>query len=79
MSVRKHAKNLVAAKYWRLPKKIIGNELYIIKTLFDSIYSSLEHGNDFKPEQFDELIKELGHIKTKAKSFEKGEKPPEGF
>ena len=56
--------------FYRLPKKVIGNDLYRAKQKFDALYSSLKHGNDFDEYEFKALISQLTNINKKAKKFQ---------
>ena len=49
--------------FYRLPKKIIDNELYVLKGLFENLYSRNSSGNDFKPYMLDEAEKMIKTIK----------------
>ena len=65
--------------YWRLPIKIIGNELYRVQKILPNLYNTVSKGNDFDMEQFDGIIKKLNIIKSSAKKFKAGENPSKGF
>ena len=53
----------------RLPKKVIGNELYSIKDTLSSFYNTMESGNDYNPEVIKSLSERLKAIDKTAKTF----------
>jgi hypothetical protein len=55
--------------FMRLPKDVIGNDLYSVTNQLKSVYDSLNAGNDFKEQEFDAVIKRLQEIKKQAKKF----------
>lgn len=54
------------ADYYRLPKNVVGNELYSVTKELQSLYQSLSNGNDLKPEQLDSIIRTLQSIRGKV-------------
>lgn len=65
--------------FWRLPKKVIGDDLFYAYRRLESLYSWMEHGNDFKPKDLDDIISRLQAVKKSAKQFNTGTTPPEKF
>lgn len=65
--------------YWRLPKKVIGNELYPVQRNLKSLYDTVSNDNDLNMEQLEGIIRRLNKIKDAAKRFEAGEKPTRDF
>ena len=54
--------------FYRLPKKVINDELYVLMGLFENLYKRNASGNDFKPNLLAEAEK---LIKTVKKSIVK--------
>jgi hypothetical protein len=65
--------------FYRLPKKIIGNDLYVDVTALKSLYDYVSHGNDFKPEHLQSIIDSLNKVMKSAKKFKAGEEMPEEY
>ena len=64
-----------AKDYYRIPKKIIGNELYVAGKLIEDIAKTAENENDFNMVRFDQLLDVLNKVKKSAKKFKSGEEP----
>jgi len=67
--------------FYRLPKKVIENELYVLSGLFNDLYKRNKSGNDFKPYVLDEAEKMIKNIKkavVKNPSEEEMKKLDEG-
>jgi hypothetical protein len=77
--IREQLKKQLNEDFWRLPKKIIDNELYVVTNDLKSLYDSMDNDNDLKIEQLDNIIDELNKIKKKAKKFKPGTKPEKGY
>jgi len=65
--------------FHRLPGHVIGNELYNLKQLFESIYSTQTHGDDFDMKRFNYFITLAKKIKSEAKLFKVGEDVPVSY
>jgi hypothetical protein len=65
--------------YYRLPKKMIGNELHTFNRNVESFVGMLKHGDDFNMELADRLINSLNNFKSNAKKFKSGTKPPKAY
>lgn len=59
--------------FWRLPDKVIGNELYRAKKGLDSLYSTIAAGNDLDMGALENIIDFLQKIKEQAKKFKSAE------
>jgi len=55
-------------KYYRLAHSVIGNNLYSVKNNLNTLYLSLEIGNDVDIKAFDAIIKELKFIRSQVYS-----------
>jgi hypothetical protein len=55
--------------YFRIDEKLIGNELYIVKQSINSLYDSLNSGNDIDPNVLDGIIEKLNFIKSNIKQY----------
>lgn len=81
LKVKNFAKRLVGkkvlkeGKYYRLPKKVIGNDLYIFQKSITSQCESVMHGNDFDIDQWKSMLKDMQEIIKSAKEFD-SEKDP---
>lgn len=81
LKVKKFAKKLVEkkglkeGKYHRLPKKIIGNDLYVFQKRINSECESVMHGNDFDVDQWKSMLEDMQKIIKSAKEFD-SEKDP---
>ena len=65
--------------YYRLDKKTRGNELYIQKKNFDSMYNTINAGNDVPMDLLEKLIRALELIKNKCKKFPAGSEIPKEY
>jgi len=61
---------LASNKFWRLPKKTIGNDVYRLQKNLSSLYKSLSNDNDLDMKQLDGIIKGLQRVKSSAKEFD---------
>jgi hypothetical protein len=55
--------------FYRLPKDVIGNELYVANQSMSSLYSGAASGNDISPKEIDYIIKLLQQVKSLTKKF----------
>lgn len=62
-------------EYYRLSKKVIGNEFWSVQKNLSNLYSHVSNGNDLDIDILDSIIKKLVKIKKSAKKFSKGERP----
>lgn len=65
--------SVIAEAFYRLPKDIIGNELYLASQNLTNLYNSLIAGNDIDTGVVDSIIKKLNTVKKSAKKFDKAE------
>ena len=63
----------IQESFYRLPKDVIGNELYVVNQSIQSLYSGAAAGNDVSPKEIDLIIKNLQQIKSSVKKFNKAE------
>ena len=56
-------------EYYRLPKDVIGNQLYSLSKELPGFYQTLSKGNDFDMKQFDAMLSKMQKIKKAAKKF----------
>lgn len=63
----------IQESFYRLPKDVIGNELYPAKQALNSFYDRVAAGNDVDPKSLDNIIKDLEYIKKAVKKFNKAE------
>lgn len=59
--------------FWRLPKKVIGNDLFRIQNALKSMYMNLDAGNDLDMGQLENIIDTLNSVKDQARHFKNGE------
>ena len=59
--------------FYRLPKDVIGNDLYFVSQNLTNLYNRVASGNDLDPAIIDGMIKKLEKIKKSAKKFNKAE------
>jgi hypothetical protein len=59
--------------FYRLPKDVIGNELYVANQSMSSLYSGASAGNDISPKEIDYIIKLLQQVKSLTKKFNKAD------
>ena len=64
---------VVTEAFYRLPKDVIGTELYVANQSMQSLYSGAVAGNDISPKEIDFIIKNLQQVKSLAKKFNKAE------
>ena len=62
--------------FYRLPNKVIGNQVYSFAKGAQDLYDSLSRGVDIHPAKLDQMLKELEEIKSKVKSFTSIEEVP---
>lgn len=55
--------------FYRLPKDVIGNELYVANQSMSSLYSGASAGDDISPKEIDYIIKLLQQVKSLTKKF----------
>ena len=73
--IENQVKKQLKEEYWRLPKKVIGNDLYAVSKQLNTIYQWLSYNNDYKEGSLDNIIKKLIEIKKTAKKFNGEEEP----
>jgi hypothetical protein len=59
--------------FYRLPKDVIGTELYTANQNMQSFYSRIAAGNDVDPKDIDSIIKLLQQVKSLTKKFNKAD------
>jgi hypothetical protein len=59
--------------FYRLPKDVIGTELYVANQSMQSLYSGAAAGDDISPKEIDFIIKNLQQVKSLIKKFNKPE------
>jgi hypothetical protein len=64
---------VVSEAFYRLPKDVVGTELYAANQNMQSLYSRLAAGNDADPKEIDSIIKLLQQVKSLTKKFNKKE------
>ena len=67
--LRKFNEFINEAKFYRLPRNVIENELFRVKRNFDSFYNKTSKGQDVHPEELDSIIKTLQQIRKEMKGF----------
>ena len=60
---------VVSEAFYRLPKDVIGNELYLASQNLTNLYNSSAVGNDIDAGVIDSIIKKLNTIKKSIKKF----------
>ena len=70
---QKKNESTVSEAFYRLPKDVIGNELYLASQNLTNLYSSSSAGNDIDTGVIDSIIKQLNTVKKSAKKFNKPE------
>ena len=65
--------SVVNEAFYRLPKDVIGTELYVANKNLQSFYSNVSTGNDVDPKVLDAIIKNLQQVKSLTKKFNKAE------
>ena len=65
--------------FFRLPNKVIGNDLYPTISRLRSFYSAVENGEDANIKMLDGIIKSLQDVRKAAVMFGKGEKIPDQY
>jgi hypothetical protein len=61
----------IQESFYRLPKDIIRNELYVVNQSIQSLYSGAAAGDDVSPKEIDRIIKNLQRISSSVKKFDK--------
>jgi hypothetical protein len=56
--------------YYKLPEKIIGNDLYMARQNFNSLYDCVVAGNDFNKKHFDSIMNQMKAIGESAEFIE---------
>jgi hypothetical protein len=64
---------VVTEAFYRLPKDVVGTELYTANQYMQSLYSRIAAGNDVDPKSIDEIIKLLQQVKSLTKKFNKAD------
>ena len=64
---------VVTESFYRLPKDVIGTELYTANQNMQSLYSRIAAGNDVHPKDIDSIIKLLQQVKSLTKKFNKAD------
>jgi conjugal transfer/entry exclusion protein len=67
--LRKFNEFINEAKFYRLPRNVIDDELFRVKRNFDSFYNKTSKGQDVHPKELDEIIKMLEKIRKEMKGF----------
>ncbi len=62
---------LAEASFYRLPKDVIGTELYVANSAMQSLYSGATAGMDISPKEIDFIINNLKQVKSLLKKFNK--------
>ena len=61
---------LKEGKYYRLPKKVVNNDLYILQKSISSACEYVMNGNDFDMDQWKSMLKSMQEIIKSAKEFD---------
>jgi hypothetical protein len=64
---------VVSEAFNRLPKDVIGNELYLASQNLTNLYSSAAAGNDIDTGVIDSVVRQLNTVKKSVKKFNKPE------
>lgn len=64
---------VVSEAFNRLPKEVIGNELYLSSQNLTNLYNSAAAGNDIDTGVIDSIIRQLNTVKKSTKKFNKAE------
>ena len=64
---------VVSEAFYRLPKDVIGNELYLASQNLTNLYNSSATGNDIDTGVVDSIVKQLNTVKKSAKKFNSAE------
>lgn len=64
---------VVSEAFYRLPKDVIGNELYLASKNLTNLYNSSATGNDIDTGVVDSIVKQLNTVKKSAKKFNSAE------
>ena len=64
---------VVSETFNRLPKDVIGNELYLASQNLTNLFNSANAGNDIDPGVIDSIVKQLNTIKKSVKKFNNAE------
>ena len=59
----------VSEAFNRLPKDVIGNELYLASKNLTNLFNSANAGNDIDPGVIDSIVKQLNTVKKSVKKF----------
>ena len=60
---------VVSEAFNRLPKDVIGNELYLASQNLTNLFNSANAGNDIDPGVIDSIVKQLNTVKKSVKKF----------
>ena len=60
---------VVSEAFYRLPKDVIGTELYVANQNLQSLYNNTSAGSDVDPKALDSIIKNLQQVKSLTKKF----------
>ena len=63
----------VSEAFYRLPKDVIGTELYVANQNLQALYNNTSAGSDVDPKAIDAIIKNLQQVKSLTKKFNKPE------
>lgn len=55
--------------FYKLPKKVIGDQLFSVQKELNTIYATVNKGDDFDLDKFKALISKLEKIAKSAKKF----------
>jgi hypothetical protein len=64
---------VVSEAFYRLPKDVIGNELYLASQNLANLYNSSATGNDIDTGVIDSIVKQLNTVKKSVKKFNSAE------
>ena len=60
---------VISEAFYRLPKDVIGTELYVANQNLQSLYGRAQSGNDIDPKELDAIVKLLQQAKSLTKKF----------
>ena len=63
----------VSEAFYRLPKDVIGTELYVANQNLQALYNNTSAGSDVDPKAIDAIIKNLQQVKSLTRKFNKPE------
>jgi hypothetical protein len=63
----------IKESFYRLPKKVIGNDLYVLDNRMQQLTSAVNNGSDLDIKALDNIISMLQDVRKSAKKFDKKE------